>query len=273
MIRECKLIPSQDDDRDWILDSYYQNQNKNKSKDYETDNNLILMNVNLEKKHHIKLYSSDLNNCNLNIGITFTLLNQWFLEYNIKIRGKINPSFIPSTENISTRDVIEIFKIVSDKDENSSVKSGSTDNKFIKNYARIYSIETLKNSLLDNGLALIILPIYENKNKTWVSNYNSPLLYGEPFIVYGYDENGFMIKNNNGDENIFLFKNWGCQWETWAFLNMMKPKSRKSLGDLKKYLIENLENDNDSITIDVLNMSENDDDDDINKDCQVPVFV
>jgi hypothetical protein len=203
----------------------------------------LSVSVNLESKYNIKLDLSELNNCNLNIGVTFTLLNQWFLEYNIKIRGQIIPSFIPSTENISVRDVLEIFKIVPEKDEKSNIQSGSgsTDNKFVKNYARIYSIETLKHSLIDNGLALIIIPIYENK--TWISNSNSVLLYGEPFIVYGYDENGFMIKNNKGDEHIFLYKNWGCQWETWALLNMFKTKSRKSLGDLKKYLIENIEND------------------------------
>jgi hypothetical protein len=237
MLRECKLIPSADDDRDWILDSYYKNKK----------NIISPISLNLESKYNIKLDSYETNNCNLNIGIIFTLLNQWFLEYNIKLKGRIIPSFIPSTENIAIRDVLEIFKIVSDKDDDNSIKSGTTDNKFIKNYARIYSIETLKNSLNDNGLALIILPIYENKK--WISDYNSSMLYGEPFIVYGYNENGFLIKNNNGTEHIFLYKNWGCQWETWALLNMLKIKSRKSLGDLKKYLIENIENDNYSMNI------------------------
>ncbi len=258
MIRECKLIPSPDDERDWILDSYYQNLDKKKYLGTKNTSNQInsTTELNLENKNSVILDFSLVNNYNLNIGITLTILNQWFLEYNSKIKIKISPSFIPSTEDISTRDAIELFRISSSKINEKMEKIEKKDkreskdnvNQFIKNYARIYSIDTLKKSLYDNGPAIMILPIYENKN--WIAN-NSKLLYGEPFIVYGYNQFGFLIKKNNGGYDVFLYDNWGCQWEVWSLLNMIKPKSRKSLGDLKKFLVDinfdNEQNENNSI--------------------------
>jgi hypothetical protein len=251
IIRECKLIPSPDDERDWILDSYYRNLDKKKSlgaKNIPNQNNSI-MELNLETNNSVILDFSLVNNYNLNIGVTLTILNQWFIEYNYKTKIKISPSFIPTTEDISTRDAIELFRISSrkinenmekrdrrdSKDSKDRRDSKENTNQFIKNYARIYSIDVLKKSLYDNGPAIMILPIYETKN--WISN-NSKLLYGEPFIVYGYNKLGFLIKKNNGVYDVFLYDNWGCQWEVWTLLNIIKSKGRKSLGDLKKFLCD-----------------------------------
>ncbi len=284
MIRECKLIPSPDDERDWILDSYYQNLDKKK---YLTSKNILNQNqnqndstieLNLETKSSVILDSSLINNYNLNIGITFTILNQWFIEYNSKIKIKISPLFIPSTEDISTRDAIELFRQDKNNDKD---KDKENYNKFLKNYARIYSIDTLKKSLYDNGPAIIILPIYEKQNnkKKWVSN-NSKLLYGEPFIVYGYNQNGFLIKENNGEYDLFSYEYWGSQWEVWTLLNMIKPKGRKSLGDLKKFLVdinENSEGESNNSILDQFDENnenvENDKNDIIETDPNIGVFV
>ncbi len=284
MIRECKLIPSSDDERDWILDSYYQNLDKKK---YLTSKNILNQNqnqndstieLNLETKSSVILDSSLINNYNLNIGITFTILNQWFIEYNSKIKIKISPLFIPSTEDISTRDAIELFRQDKNNDKD---KDKENYNKFLKNYARIYSIDTLKKSLYDNGPAIIILPIYEKQNnkKKWVSN-NSKLLYGEPFIVYGYNQNGFLIKENNGEYDLFSYEYWGSQWEVWTLLNMIKPKGRKSLGDLKKFLVdinENSEGESNNSILDQFDENnenvENDKNDIIETDPNIGVFV
>ncbi len=81
MIRECRLIPSCDDERDWILDSYYQNlekKNKIRSRISKSSINGCGYNqkyFNLENKQPLNCKSYNLA---LNIGVTFSILYEWF---------------------------------------------------------------------------------------------------------------------------------------------------------------------------------------------------
>ena len=96
----------------------------------------------------------------------------------------------------------------------------------IKAYARINTIDGLKKSLIQNGPALIAVPVYNKGSRMWLkSKRNTKCLGGHCMAVVGYDEDGFIVRNSWGrywgvkGYTIFPYEDWSCHWECWTAID------------------------------------------------------
>ena len=233
---KMNLVPSSDDDRDWILDAYYIGYYKknwlNPKIEYELPPRVILK---CNFNPSIDCKSEDLKN--LNIEITVNIIKEWFnFQYfhnKFNLSSKLNLIKTIDIDNIdinnidinidnidiSSRTVLKKINKFNGVDEYIT----SNNNKKLLNYCRIYSIETLKKSLIDNGVGLIILPYYTKnfKSNFWISDKNNSnnFIGCISLIVIGYNDKGFIIINNNKDEYLFPYIDWGIQCEIWSILH------------------------------------------------------
>ena len=100
----------------------------------------------------------------------------------------------------------------------------------IKSYARVESIEGLKESLLLNGPCYISFPCYNNAKKFWIQRpTDEKLLGGHAVTVVGYDKNGFILRNSWdkgwGDDGYttYPYEEWNMHWEIWTTVDDESP--------------------------------------------------
>ena len=171
---EINLVPSSDDDRDWILDAYYIGYYKknwlNPKIEYELPLRVIL------KLHFNSSVDCKLENLeNLNIEITVNIIKEWYnFQYfhnKLNLSNQLNLIKTIDIDNIdiSARTILKKNNKFNAVNEYITSNNSNNSNKKLLNYCRIYSIETLKKSLIDNGVGLIILPYY---TKNFKSNFN-----------------------------------------------------------------------------------------------------
>lgn len=92
----------------------------------------------------------------------------------------------------------------------------------IKAYARIDSMDELKESLLNNGPCLIAFPVFNYNSEFWKQNSGDENLGGHAVTVVGCTENAFIIRNSWGTfwgDNgycYYPFDDWGAHWEIWT---------------------------------------------------------
>jgi len=115
----------------------------------------------------------------------------------------------------------------------------SMSNHKIKSYAKVTTIEGLKDSLFKHGPAIISVPVYRTGNpEMWRSSEdNQELAGGHAMTIVGYNKHGFIIRNSwgdswNGDGHvIFPYGDWGLQWEVWTSIDEIsvpEPTPKKS---------------------------------------------
>ena len=98
----------------------------------------------------------------------------------------------------------------------------------IKSYARIYSLDSLKESLYKNGPCLIAFPVYNYTDQMWIQNESEIQQGGHAMTVVGYDDENehFIIRNswglNWGDYGYcyYKYKDWNSHWECWTTLDI-----------------------------------------------------
>ena len=91
----------------------------------------------------------------------------------------------------------------------------------INTYAKINSIQSLKESLYNNGPCLIAFPVYNYGPEFWkkTSKKNTG---GHAVTIVGYTLNGFIIRNSWGSQwgengySIYNYNDWGSHWEIWT---------------------------------------------------------
>ena len=225
---EMNLVPSSDDDRDWILDAYYIGYYKknwlNPKIEYELPLRVIL------KLHFNSSVDCKLENLeNLNIEITVNIIKEWYnFQYfhnKLNLSNQLNLIKTIDIDNIdiSARTILKKNNKFNAVNEYITSNNSNNSNKKLLNYCRIYSIETLKKSLIDNGVGLIILPYYTKnfKSNFWISDKNNSnnFIGCISLIVIGYNDKGFIIINNNKDEYLFPYSDWGIQCEIWSILH------------------------------------------------------
>jgi len=96
----------------------------------------------------------------------------------------------------------------------------------IQSYAKILTLDSLKQSLVKNGPCLITFPVYNNGSYFWRNLGNQKSIGGHAVTVVGYDDVGFIIRNswgqNWGDHGYttYLFLEWGSHWEVWTTVDI-----------------------------------------------------
>ena len=111
----------------------------------------------------------------------------------------------------------------------------------IKGYAKIDSLDSLKESLYTNGPCLIAFPVYNNGNEMWIKNNDNNFMGGHAMCVVGYLEDSFIIRNSWGNywgDNgycYYKFKDWNSHWECWTTVDYNNPedKSEDKSEDIK----------------------------------------
>ena len=104
----------------------------------------------------------------------------------------------------------------------------------IKSYAKVNTLDGLKDDLYFNGPCLIAFPVYANENNDinnpmWIkSKKNDKFMGGHAMTVVGYDDDNqyFIIRNSWGDswyDNgycYYKYEHWGSHWECWTTIDM-----------------------------------------------------
>ncbi len=98
-------------------------------------------------------------------------------------------------------------------------------NLVIKSYARVDSMEGLKESLFRNGPCYIAFPVYNYESKFWFQKDNESYLGGHAVTVVGYNEDGFILRNSwgkywgNKGYTTYPYEEWGKHWEIWTCID------------------------------------------------------
>ena len=93
----------------------------------------------------------------------------------------------------------------------------------VKGYARINSIDSLKNNLFKNGPSLIVFPVYNFGSQFWIKK--GELVGGHAVTVIGYNRDGFIIRNSWGTQwandgySIYKYTDWNAHWEIWTTID------------------------------------------------------
>jgi len=94
----------------------------------------------------------------------------------------------------------------------------------IKSYARVNTLEDLKNSLNENGPCLIAFPVYNYDSEFWKNN--GSFKGGHAVTVIGYNVDGFIIRNSwgkrwgNNGYSLYSYDDWGAHWEIWTTVDI-----------------------------------------------------
>ena len=98
----------------------------------------------------------------------------------------------------------------------------------IKGYARINTINSLKEALCKNGPCLIAFPVFNYTDQMWIKNQeNDKLLGGHAMTVVGFDDKlqYFKIRNSWGENwgdrgyTYYHYKDWDSHWEIWTTID------------------------------------------------------
>ena len=109
----------------------------------------------------------------------------------------------------------------------------------IASYAALYSVGALKAALVEQGVCVMGLPVYDHSPTFWRSN-KRPLIGGHGVAVVGYDDSrsSFVLRNSWGrdwGDNGYCYlpySDWGMIWEAWSSVDgpsdaldpLVKPK-------------------------------------------------
>ena len=112
----------------------------------------------------------------------------------------------------------------------------------IKSYARIESLDGLRNSLIKNGPCLIAFPVYNYKKNFWIKNTHDIFLGGHATTVVGFNDikKCFIIRNSWGNywgDNgycYYHYKDWNSHWECWTTLDNLKNNNETESQNLDK---------------------------------------
>ena len=163
---------------------------------------------------------------------------------------------------ICKEDEYPYFKIEKASEIPREIFESAAKNK-ISSYARIFSIEGLKHSLLDNGPCLITFPVYNYGEQMWYQKKDEDMLGGHAMTVVGFNdlERHFIIRNSWGSNwcdkgyCYYKYEDWGSHWELWTTVDL-----NSSVENLDEEIIDSSDSNKDSVnTNDFSEISEDND--------------
>ena len=128
----------------------------------------------------------------------------------------------------------------------------------ISAYARINTLDNLKESLNKNGPCLITFPVYNYTRQLWKQNENDTFIGGHAMTVVGYLEDCFIIRNSWGpywgDAGYcyYYFNDWNAHWEVWTTVDHIE-----SVPEPDPDPVSDLESDNDLSDVEIISDDDN----------------
>lgn len=184
------------------------------------------------------------------------------VDLGLKKPKKMSPEFVyffrdnKPDEGMYPRDVMKILKekgicferslrYSSDKRGVKKVPQEAIDeasNYKIANYARVTTIQGLRQTLYQDGVCYISFPVYDVRPEFWRRSSNKvERRGGHAVAVVGYNSKGFIIRNSWGDNwngnghVIYPYEDFGAHWDIWAAVDIKgspKPSfERKKRGE------------------------------------------
>ena len=225
----CKTVPSPEDNRDWNASTIYKTTSLKPELDLR--NNLP----------PVRNQGSQ-GTC---AAQTAACMKEWQEKKDYNFSGYMSPQFIYNnrenqhSEGMFGRDVMRILskigsiedaiynygKIEPVEDIEDQFYEKAKMHK-IKNYARIYDIESLKKALNINGPCYIAFPVYNYGPRMWKKeNPESQMNGGHAMTIVGYNSEGFLIRNTwgtswgNDGYCLYPYDDWGAHWEIWTTID------------------------------------------------------
>ena len=99
----------------------------------------------------------------------------------------------------------------------------------IEGYAKVETIDGLKESLVLNGPCYIAFPCYNYGTRFWIQSGVDVLLGGHAVTVIGYNEKGFILRNSWGESwgvsgyTTYPYEDWNAHWEIWTAIDAPSP--------------------------------------------------
>jgi len=104
-------------------------------------------------------------------------------------------------------------------------------------YGKIFTIDELKQTLMNHGPAIIVFPVKNVKNvkgRFWKRTSKKDLISGyHTVVVVGWNKKGFFLRNNwgpkwNGDGHCFYpYSEFGIHHECWGIVDVTSPHKHK----------------------------------------------
>src|SRR3972149_8625484 len=153
-------------------------------------------------------------------AMTASQMKEWQEINDINIKELLSPQFVYNLRNnypeegMEPRDTMQILKNTGIVEENlypyaESQLQDIPDKLILRagmyrcaGYASIETIEGLKQSLIENGVCYLGVPVYNFGLRMWKQNPGEYFLGGHAMTVVGYKPSGFILRNSWG-------KGWG----------------------------------------------------------------
>ncbi len=228
----CNIIPSCRDDRDLYVGNFLKNNTKRPEiLDYRKD--MLPVRFQGEQGSCAAMSCAAMKEWQekKNIGLNEYLSAQFF--YNN--RSNLYDTDRNNDYGMMTRDVMKLLQRVGiclernyrygrieSRDRIPRVLYNEARQYVIKSYARVNTVEDLKQSLFENGPCLIAVPVYNMGVRMWRKNNNERLIGGHAMLICGYNDKGFIIRNSwgsgwgEGGYCIMPYEDFNLAYEYWT---------------------------------------------------------
>jgi hypothetical protein len=105
----------------------------------------------------------------------------------------------------------------------------------IKSYARVNTIDGLKQALWKFGPCYLAMPVFNGSPNFWKPGFREKMIGGHALVIVGYNSRAFILRNSWGKDwayeghTFYPYSDWGSHWEIWSLIDedsdVIKPVS------------------------------------------------
>ena len=110
----------------------------------------------------------------------------------------------------------------------------------ILNFARVQTIDGLKQALIELGACYMGLPLYNFTEKFWDPLYGRKIIGGHAICIIGYNKDGFIFRNSWGEcwgdngNGLFPYSDFGLHWEIWTPIGLHQNVDAKLISSRRR---------------------------------------